>query len=97
MCLISAELLVKRLRRDTSTGPLPEPLVPVEAVVPSAAAERARQLAAVGARGAAVGAKSLAAGAKSVAAGAKIAAAGAQRAASSALAARRALGDDEDA
>ena len=96
MCLISAELLVKRLRRDTSTGPLPEPLVPVEAVVPSAAAERARQLAAVGARGAAVGAKSLAAGAKSVAAGAKIAAAGAQRAASSALAARRALGDDED-
>lgn len=28
MCLISAELLVKRLRGDTSTEPLPEPLVP---------------------------------------------------------------------
>ena len=27
MCLISAELIVKRLRGDTSTGPLPEPLV----------------------------------------------------------------------
>lgn len=26
MCLISAELIVKRLRGDTSTGPLPEPL-----------------------------------------------------------------------
>lgn len=26
MCLISAELVVKRLRGDTSTGPLPEPL-----------------------------------------------------------------------
>ncbi|MDO7883083.1 phytoene desaturase family protein [Antiquaquibacter soli] len=28
MCLISAEILVKRLRGDTSTGPLPEPLAP---------------------------------------------------------------------
>lgn len=28
MCLISAELLVKRLRGDRSTGPLPEPLRP---------------------------------------------------------------------
>ncbi|MDJ0333745.1 phytoene desaturase family protein [Salinibacterium sp. G-O1] len=28
MCLISAELIVKRLRGDTSTGPLPEPLIP---------------------------------------------------------------------
>ena len=28
MCLISAELIVKRLRGDTSTGPLPEPLAP---------------------------------------------------------------------
>lgn len=28
MCLISAEILVKRLRGDTSTEPLPEPLVP---------------------------------------------------------------------
>jgi phytoene dehydrogenase-like protein len=27
MCLISAEILLKRLRGDTSTGPLPEPLV----------------------------------------------------------------------
>jgi phytoene desaturase len=27
MCLISAEILVKRLRGDVSTGPLPEPLV----------------------------------------------------------------------
>ena len=26
MCLISAELVVKRLRGDTSTGPLPEPV-----------------------------------------------------------------------
>ncbi|CAN5125447.1 phytoene desaturase family protein [soil metagenome] len=30
MCLISAELLVKRLRGDVSTGPLPTPLEPVE-------------------------------------------------------------------
>jgi 1-hydroxy-2-isopentenylcarotenoid 3,4-desaturase len=28
MCLISAEVLVKRLRGDTTTEPLPEPLVP---------------------------------------------------------------------
>jgi phytoene desaturase len=28
MCLISAEILVKRLRGDTSTGPMPEPLKP---------------------------------------------------------------------
>jgi phytoene desaturase len=28
MCLISAEIVVKRLRGDTSTGPLPEPLEP---------------------------------------------------------------------
>ena len=28
MCLISAEILIKRLRGDTSTGPLPEPLTP---------------------------------------------------------------------
>ena len=28
MCLISAELVIKRLRGDTSTGPLPEPLTP---------------------------------------------------------------------
>jgi phytoene desaturase len=34
MCLISAEVLVKRLRGDTSTGPLPEPL---RATVQSAA------------------------------------------------------------
>lgn len=36
MCLISAELVVKRLRGDTSTGPLPEPLVP-SAAAPSSA------------------------------------------------------------
>lgn len=29
MCLISAEVLVKRLRGDTTAGPLPEPLTPV--------------------------------------------------------------------
>ncbi|NJC24498.1 phytoene desaturase [Arthrobacter pigmenti] len=29
MCLISAELVLKRLRRDTSTGPLTEPVRPV--------------------------------------------------------------------
>ncbi|MGV8912083.1 MAG: phytoene desaturase family protein [Rhodoglobus sp.] len=29
MCLISAEVLVKRLRDDTSPGPLPEPLTPL--------------------------------------------------------------------
>lgn len=29
MCLISAEVLVKRLRGDTTAGPLPEPLSPV--------------------------------------------------------------------
>ena len=28
MCLISAEILVKRLRGDTTTEPLPEPLFP---------------------------------------------------------------------
>lgn len=33
MCLISAELVVKRLRGDTSAGPLPEPLLPGSAVV----------------------------------------------------------------
>jgi phytoene desaturase len=31
MCLISAELVVKRLRGDTSTGPLPEPVPAAEA------------------------------------------------------------------
>lgn len=31
MCLISAELLIKRLRGDTSTEPLPEPLEPIAA------------------------------------------------------------------
>lgn len=35
MCIISAEVLVKRLRGDVSTGPLPEPLMP--SVVPAAA------------------------------------------------------------
>jgi len=29
MCLISAEVLLKRVRGDVSTGPLPEPLMPV--------------------------------------------------------------------
>ena len=29
MCLISAEVLVKRMRGDVSTAPLPEPLVPI--------------------------------------------------------------------
>ncbi|MEB0307595.1 hypothetical protein QN345_20095, partial [Cryobacterium sp. 10I1] len=36
MCLISAEILLKRMRSDTSTGPLAEPLprrVPVPAAV----------------------------------------------------------------
>ena len=33
MCLISAEILVKRIRGDVSTGPLPEPLRPVAAPV----------------------------------------------------------------
>jgi len=31
MCLISAEILVKRLRGDTTAGPMPEPLVPTVA------------------------------------------------------------------
>jgi len=35
MCLISAEILVKRLRGDTSTGPLPEPLMPTAAHRPA--------------------------------------------------------------
>ena len=35
MCLISAEILVKRLRGDTSTEPMPEPLVPSIAPVGS--------------------------------------------------------------
>ena len=34
MCLISAELIVKRLRGDTSTGPLPEPLAPAAVDAP---------------------------------------------------------------
>ncbi|MBH0110071.1 phytoene desaturase [Salinibacterium sp. NG22] len=34
MCLISAEVLVKRLRGDTSAGPLAEPLTPVVAPQP---------------------------------------------------------------
>jgi phytoene dehydrogenase-like protein len=29
MCLISAEVLLKRVRGDVSTSPLPEPLVPI--------------------------------------------------------------------
>ena len=36
MCLISAELIVKRLRGDTSAGPLPEPLVPSLITAPTA-------------------------------------------------------------
>ncbi|MCU1404070.1 MAG: crtI [Glaciihabitans sp.] len=32
MCLISAEVLVKRLRGDTSTGPMPEPLLPTASI-----------------------------------------------------------------
>lgn len=36
MCLISAEILVKRLRGDTSTEPMPEPLVPSVVPVPEA-------------------------------------------------------------
>lgn len=40
MCLISAELVVKRLRGDTSTGPLPEPVPsPTAESVPSPTAE----------------------------------------------------------
>ncbi|WP_309615831.1 phytoene desaturase family protein [Salinibacterium sp.] len=35
MCLISAELIVKRLRGDTSTGPLPEPLAPALVTAPT--------------------------------------------------------------
>jgi hypothetical protein len=31
MCLISAELVVKRLRGDVSAGPMPEPLAPARA------------------------------------------------------------------
>lgn len=45
MCLISAEVLVKRLRGDTSTGPLAEPLaatVPARAPVGRAPASRER-------------------------------------------------------
>lgn len=34
ICLISAELIVKRLRGDTSGGPLPEPLTPVTSPEP---------------------------------------------------------------
>ncbi|TPW76846.1 phytoene desaturase family protein [Schumannella sp. 10F1B-5-1] len=41
MCLISAELLVKRLRGDTSTTPLPEPLAPAVAPVADDQAEAA--------------------------------------------------------
>jgi phytoene desaturase len=37
MCLISAEVLVKRLRGDTSTGPMNEPLLPTAHSAPSPA------------------------------------------------------------
>ncbi|KGM11607.1 phytoene desaturase family protein [Cellulomonas bogoriensis] len=37
MCLISAELVVKRLRGDTSTGPLTEPSAPAPGPVPTSA------------------------------------------------------------
>jgi phytoene desaturase len=40
MCLISAEILIKRLRGDTSTGPLPEPLTPIRGALPTARARR---------------------------------------------------------
>jgi phytoene dehydrogenase-like protein len=37
MCVISAELVLKRLRGDTSAGPLPEPLRAAEAPAPLSA------------------------------------------------------------
>lgn len=40
MCLISAELLVKRLRGDTTAGPLPEPLRPAKTRVITTATGR---------------------------------------------------------
>ncbi|MEP6482397.1 MAG: phytoene desaturase family protein [Rhodoglobus sp.] len=85
MCLISAEVLVKRLRGDTSTGPLTEPLVAIEPPPPSAAAERVRQLGVASARGAGA-----------VAAGAKSLAAGVQKATVKALADRRAMSEDDE-
>ncbi|MHA7272305.1 phytoene desaturase family protein [Arthrobacter sp. TMT4-20] len=42
MCLISAELLIKRLRSDTSTGPLAEPLV-APGAAPLVAESKGRQ------------------------------------------------------
>ena len=41
MCLISAEILLKRINGDTSTGPLPEPLGRRESVVASESAAAA--------------------------------------------------------
>jgi hypothetical protein len=38
MCLISAEILLKNMRGDTSTGPLPEPTGASAAAGPSGAA-----------------------------------------------------------
>jgi hypothetical protein len=35
MCLISAELVVKRLRGDLSSGPLPTPLTPSARTAPT--------------------------------------------------------------
>jgi phytoene desaturase len=55
MCLISAEVLVKRLRHDTSTTPLPEPLTPTVTPVrhEPAPADDGGAAAAAGAAGAA--------------------------------------------
>lgn len=35
MCLISSELVIKRLRGDTTPGPMPEPLMPVGSTLPT--------------------------------------------------------------
>ena len=84
MCLISAEVLVKRLRGDTSTGALPEPLVAVSTVT-SASTERARQLGSAAAKGVAV-----------ASAGAKTLARAVHRLTAKVLTDRRAMSEDDD-
>ncbi len=79
MCLISAEVLVKRLRGDTSTGPLAEPLVAGDGA-PSATTAHGRQVGAAAAKAVSVttyGVGAAKAGVRSVGAAARRSKAGA--------------------
>ncbi len=95
MCLISAEVLVKRLRGDASSHPLPEPLTPPAAPAPAAGLEVARQLGSAGAKGVSVVASATRSLAGGVQRGTRSLAGGVQRATAKALAERRALSEEE--